>query len=1015
MKKKNALPAVLGPISALTLAFSRLVPVFSSRLSSTLDSRLGKGDLVVENPDDGVDYSYYDSLNPEAAYEEGKKITEKIAEEGIVLLKNENCLPLAQNEILSPFGYGYSHDGFRKGSASWDGQKEKEVSIRQSIRDFFSVQEDIEKITRDEKNVLQEKEALGTSPTGGKQVNGKNILFSRKDSAYMGRENKRKGTIGFRVLSRDGGEGDDFKMDGYASGSKHALQLTGEERNLLRRRKQSCKKTILLYTGINPLEINEETDSLLDAILYLPGAGTSGNEVIGKVLAGKVNPSGRTVDTWTKDFLKIPSSVNYGLCGTSPYQKEKYPRCYSNAYQLDGTSPVAFVEYKEGIYVGYRYYETADKEGIIHYKKEVAYPFGYGLSYSSFRQEFLNPEIDFEKGILSLSVQVENTGKREGKEAIQIYYDPPYTSYDKENGIEKASKNLILFDKTNRLKPGESQILHFTIDLEDRSSYFSQHQNQDGTRGCYFLEDGSYSLVLGKNSHDEYDSFSCSISDRKFFEGKNLRKSDRDAQSVLDEEGKPVSGQPKKDDYRSISNRFEPSNRYRKNRNALSRKDFSSTYPTAPSEKEQILDKEFLEEFNSYKSDVLPISSHPLLGDEPQSKVYDNSEISYQDNSLVLSSFRGVDNKDERWDSLLDQISFSDRKTLNQIGKLLGYGAYHTSELDAVNKFSTEDYDGPNGVSTFGKKKKQKWCDYSSETLTACTYNPSLSYERGKAMGKEALKGNVQGLYAPGVNIHRSPFGGRNAEYFSEDPYRSGRRAAEIISGVADGGAYTYRKHFARNEQDTGRNRRIRTWADEQTRREIYLKPFEICAKKARQRLKYFDKDSHQRKEKIISGCRGVRTSFNCIGPIRCSRNYSLCVEILRNEWGFQGRVVTDYSPQAERDAVLRSGNDRYRTAFSGIGSQSRNDIYSSTSSLTFKNCVRRAIKNICYAVVNSGAYNGIAPQAKTYRKISAWQIWIHYVLTGVLLVLTLSRWTYLVIWYFKTKKKPVELTSSNS
>ena len=515
--------------------------------------------------------------------------------------------------------------------------------------------------------------------------------------------------------------------------------------------------------------------------------------------------------------------------------------------------------------------------------------------------------------------------------------------------------------------------------------------------------------MLGKNSHEEYDSFSFLVPEKQAFEGKSIRKSDREAQSVLDEKGQPVSGKAKNGEYREVSNRFDSSNNYREKISSLTRKDFSSTYPACPSSKKKTLGEEFRQESDSYKSDVLPVSKHPLLGDTESSKVYDDSPISSKDSGLVLSSFRGVDYNDKRWDTLLDQISFSEKKTLNQIGKLLGYGAYHTAQLDAVNKFSTEDFDGPNGVSTFGKKKKQKWCDYSSETLTACTFNPSLAYERGKAMGKEALSGNVQGLYAPGVNIHRSPFGGRNGEYFSEDPYRSGRMAAGIVSGAADGGVYTYRKHFARNEQDTGRSGRIRNWADEQTRREIYLKPFEICVKKARQHLKYFDTESNQRKEKTVSGCRGVRSAFNCIGPVRCSRNYSLCVDVLRNEWGFQGRVVTDYSPQAERDAVLRSGNDRYRTAFSGVGSQSRNEIYSSSASLTFKNCVRKSVKNICYAIVNSGAYNEIAPLAKTYRKISTWQIWINYVLVGGLFALTLSRWIFLLIRYFREKKPCVK------
>ena len=996
--------SIFAPISAVTLAIAIAVPIFSNMFSTTLDTVFGKGELITETNKD-IDTDYYKKKKDTDALEESVESTRKIAEEGIVLLKNNECLPLSKEETISPFGYGYYRTGFTGGSSSWNGAKLETKSLSESIAENFKINHAINKITLNAKVVLS-KFAPNTAPDDTATVNGGSTkLYTLDYNDYVGHENELTNTIGIIVVNRSGGEGADFKMDSYASGAKHSLQLTGEELKTLQFMKQNCKKTILISTGVNTIEINDEVNNLCDAIIYMPNPGSAGAGVIGDILSGTINPSGRTVDTWAKDFLKVPSSKNFGFSGTNQYKDGNPYMTYTNVKQLDGKSNGTFVQYEEGIYVGYRWYETAYKEGKINYDEEVVFPFGHGLSYTTFTQEFVDKKVENNK--VKLSVKVTNTGEVAGKDAVQIYYGAPYTEFDMTNGIEKSAKNLVAFDKTGIIEPNKSQIVDLEFNIEDMASYYYKRDNKDGTFGCYYLEKGDYNIYLGKNAHEEYETYKYNVSSDVFYDNDNPRQSEKDGQAKLDKEGNPTNEAKNGGEFVAATNMFQSSSDFMNEEGitSLSRKDFTGTFPTAPVEADRTLKDKYKEEFDSYKSSEMDIREHPVLGNQKGSKVRDTKPFKIEQKDIPLSSMRGVDYDDEKWEEFINQISFRNQDNKNQIGKLLAYGAYNTAALDAINKISTEDFDGPDGFSTFGSKKDWRWCNYSSQTITACTFNPRLAYERGKTMGQEGLSNNVQGLYAPGMNLHRSPFGGRNAEYISEDPYITGVVASQIMSGAADGGIYTYMKHFALNDQESNRLQMVMTWANEQTIRELYLKPYEIATKQARQKLYYYNTETKQNDYKVIRGCNGVMTGFNCIGPVMCSQNWYLNTGVLRNEWGFEGMVITDYGPKVEMDAMVRSGNDFYLTAFSGIKGQSMTDIFNDSSSITALHSIQKAIKNICYTVVNSGAYNGIAPNAKSYRALATWEIWINYVLVISMYTITAGLWSVIALNVIRNKK----------
>ena len=997
--------SIFAPISAVTLAIAIMVPIFSDMFKTTLNTMFGEGELKTENIGN-VNSKYYNKIDAGESVKKGVEGNVDVVREGIVLLKNTNdCLPLSKDDTIAPFGLGYYRSGVTGGSSNWNGVQLETKSLSDSMKEVFKINTQIETLTRNAK-VMELVAAEGTEPHNANGVNTyKRKLNYLAYSGYEGKDELAKGSIGVMVVSRSTSEGVDNKMDGYADGTRHMLQLTSDEMKTLQFMKKNCKKTILVSTGASVIEINDKTNELCDAIIYMPNPGSGGAEILTEILTGKTNPSGRTVDTWTKDFLAMPTTKNFGFNGGNYSTLGNDAMVYKNVDRLNSNNKVPFVQYEEGIYLGYRYYETAFKEGVINYDNEVAFPFGHGLSYTTFTQEFVDKKVENNK--VKLSVKVTNTGSVAGKDAVQIYYGAPYTNFDKENGIEKSSKNLVAYDKSELIEPNKSQIINLEFNVEDMASYYYKRDNKDGTKGCYFLEKGDYSIYLGKNSHEEYEAWNYNNKNDIYYDNTNPRQSEKDGQSKLDKEGNPTNEAKNGGDFVAATNMFQSSSDFMNEEGItnLSRKDFKGTFPTTPTDADRTLKDIYKEEFDSYKSFVMDIKEHPVLGNQKGSKARDTRPFKVEQKDIPLSSMRGVDYDDEKWEEFINQISFRSQENKDQIGKLLAYGAYNTGKLDAIGKFSTQEFDGPNGYSTFGLKKDWKWCTYASQTITACTFNPRLAYQRGYNIGQEGLANGVQGLYAPGMNLHRSPFGGRNGEYVSEDPYITGKFSADLMSGCADGGVYMYMKHFALNEQESNRQQMLMTWANEQTIREIYLKPFEIATKQARQKLNYWNTETKSLDYKVIRGCNAVMTAFNCIGPVMCSQNWYLNTGVLRNEWGFEGMVITDYGPSVEMDPMVRSGNDYYLTAFSGIKGQSMSDVFKDSSSITALHSIQKAIKNICYTQVNSGTYNEIAPSARSYRSLATWEIWINYVLVISMYTITAGLWSIIAINIIRNKK----------
>ena len=528
---------------------------------------------------------------------------------------------------------------------------------------------------------------------------------------------------------------------------------------------------IVVYNGANAMELGFVNDySQIKGALWCPGTGQSGFEGLGEIMSGAVNPSGKTSDTFIADLTKTPNFKNFGSF-TYDNMAE-----FKAAFKGEDTYP-SFVNYTEGIYTGYRFYETASAEGLIDYDKEVVYPFGYGLSYTSFQQEM--GALTEKDGTISFDVTVTNKGNQPGKDVVEVYYNPPYTN----KGIEKASANLIAFDKTDILKPGESQTIPMSIKAEDMASFDS------GVNGCYVLESGDYKISIRSDSHNIITEQNYNVPDTLVYN----------------------ESQPRTSDKAAAVNRFEDAGG---ELTYLSRADGFANYEEAVAAPKNMSMSE------KYKKTFINNSNYDPAAHNNDS---DQMPLTGVKNGLKLADMRGLSYDDPQWEKLLDQLTVSEMDTMTAIG------GYQTSEAKSVNKVGTVDCDGPasinnnfTGTGSIG---------FPSAVMIASTWNHDIAEAFGEEIGKMADEMDVSGWYAPAMNIHRCAFAGRNFEYYSEDGVLSGQMAARAVAGAEKHGVYAYIKHFALNDQETNRLSMLCTWSNEQAIREIYLKPFEIAVK----------------------------------------------------------------------------------------------------------------------------------------------------------------------------------------
>ena len=829
---------------------------------------------------------------------EATDLVEDIADEGIVLLKNEgSTLPLtagnlnvfgwaSTNPVYGGTGSGALNDAYHTVTLL-EGLENAGFTLNTELSDFYTAY-------RADRPTI----AMGTQDW---------TLPEPPASTYtdeMMANAKAFSDTALVVIGRSGGEGADLPTDmaavidgswqdgttsyagSYTNNSteyadfeqgQHYLELSKTERDMLDLVCSNFENVIVVYNGANTMELGFVDEyAQIKSVLWCPGTGQSGFNALGSILAGTVNPSGKTADTFVYDLTATPTWNNF------------HAFSYTNAdefaaagFMIKSTTP-RFINYNESIYVGYRFYETAAAEGVIDYATTVQYPFGYGLSYTSFSQTMSDLTVDGE-GNISLDVTVTNTGSVAGKDVVEVYYNPPYTN----GGIEKSTANLIAFDKTEMLEPGASETITITFKAEDMASYDAD------VNKAYVLEAGDYIISINSDSHTVIDSRTYNVPSTIVYGEGNARSTDATV----------------------VTNQFDFADG---GVTYLSRADGFANYAEATAAPA------------SYEmSDELKASFINNGNYDPNE--YNNADdvmpTTGASNGLQLVDMRGVDYDDAQWDTFLDQL------TINDMDTLIALGGYQTAAVPSIGKVQTYDCDGPasinnnfTGVGSVG---------FPSAVMIASTWNQDLASEFGRSIGKMADEMNTTGWYAPAMNNHRSAFAGRNFEYYSEDGVLSGKMAAKAIQGAEEFGVYAYMKHFALNDQEANRCDMLCTWADEQSIREIYLKPFEISVKEG--------------------GCDAVMSSFNYIGHKWAGACDELLNKVLRDEWGFVGMVLTDYFGvygYMDADQAIRNGTD-----FCLVNYDTATNHVTDTTSATGVQAMRQASKNILYTVVNSRAY----------------------------------------------------------
>ena len=820
--------------------------------------------------------------------EEAAEVAEEIMEDGIVLLKNESLLPLNETKKLNIFGWESINPAYGGAGSGGINDLYDIVSLNQGLENAgFSINQELvdfyNNYGADNPEMSIQKQSW-TLPEPPVDTYSDKLIKNAIDYS----------DVAVVVLSRKAGEGhNDIPMDvrkaAYDNNSdeyddfpegEHYLQLSQTERDMVDMVCSNFNNVIVIYNGANQFELGFTNEyPQIKSVVWCPGTGNVGFNALGKVFSGEVNPSGKTPDTFIYDMTTAPWWNNA--------EKTEYTNLADMAVEgmNAGTAQVyapAFTNYVEDIYVGYKYYETAAQEGAIDYDKTVQYPFGYGLSYTEFEQKM--GELEEKDGQISVDVEVTNTGDEAGKDVVEVYYNPPYTN----GGIEKSSTNLIEFEKTNLLQPGESQTVTVTFSIEDMASY------DENNAKAYVLEKGDYVISINSDSHTVLDQKTYTADDDVVYKEENKRVSDDTAATNVFEDAKGDV-------------------------TYLSRADHFANYEEAtkaPASAE--LGEPYVSEYHLNKN----FDKTTYLNDK------DKMPTTGADNGLTLADMRDADYDDPRWEKLLDQL------TVDEMSNMIAMAGYQTAAMDSVGKVGTLDFDGPaainnnfTGVGSIG---------FPIEVVIASTWNKNLAQTWGECMGKISQEMGAEGWYAPGMNTHRTAFGARNYEYFSEDGILSGNMGAKAVEGARKYGVYSYIKHFAMYE---GNAKMVSVWSNEQAIREIYLKPFEISVKQG--------------------GANAVMVSWSFLGDKWTGESSNLMKTVLRDEWGFRGMALTDFFRNnghgfMNADAALANGVDAMLSTFNGEENNVANPEHP-TSVLQMRN----ACKNVMYTVVSSWAYDG--------------------------------------------------------
>lgn len=894
-------------------------------------------------------YPTQKATNKAEAFANEQEVNLKLAEEGFVLLKNENAaLPMNKGARISVFSknsVNLSYGGSGSGGFDTSNNKNLYESLNDAgfvtnptLKSFYESSQSGPVRTAnssDLDNGDNQKIATAETPQSKYTDAVRNSYADYSDAALV-------------VITRIGGEGFDLPRyqgdsEGAVSVDSHYLELDQNEIDLLTAVTDGTfKRVVVVFNTPSSFEVTFLKDSAyaafadkIDAAVWIGFTGSNGITALGEILNGDVNPSGRLVDTWAADFTKNPSFVNFGT-GCLPDTTDKY----------DGGMYYS-VDYEEGIYVGYRYYETrGETDGEDWYNANVVYPFGYGLSYTTFDWTVGDASAsEIELGTtITVPVTVKNTGSVAGKDVVQLYASAPYTL----GGIEKAHKVLVGFAKTKLLQPGESETVTASFDPYSAASYDYRDANSNGFSG-YELEAGEYTLYVSRNAHESEKAIALNLA--------------ADVQIGTD---------PTTDS--EVVNRYTDSEDFLDSDwqldTMLSRADWEGTWPTPQTAQQHAGTDRLYEEIRSEEHNNptdFDSEEYPWFGEEPTLTLRDLLPSAEAEGYEPVVSY-----DDERWEELM--MGCDEEEMI----ALINNGAYHTLAMESVGLPATIHGDGPSGFTCFmSKEQVNGTCQYVSEPVMASTWNINLMNELGEAIGEEGTIGDkatgqpYSSIYAPGVNIHRSPFGGRCSEYFSEDPFISGMMGAAEVQGIQSRGVLPTVKHFVANEQETHRSiGGDLSWLSEQALREIYLKPFEYTVK--------------------LGETRGIMTSFNRIGTRWTGGDYRLLTEILRNEWGFNGLVICDFNtiPQymIPRMMFYAGGSLDLATQQSAMWTDC------DTSDAGDAIVLMRAVKDVMYALVNSNAMNA---EVIGYNP-PIWQEYLHWInigaftLVGVWLVLAI-------------------------
>lgn len=925
----------------------------------------------------------------------GESLVRKVSEEGTVLLKNNGTLPLDidKNNKVNVFGYtaldnAWVFTGVGSGSCKPDPQKR--VGILKGLENagFKYNTEIIEKY----RQAIPTSDDWMSMNQNGKIIQPDNSFYSDE---LMSSARKFSDTA-IVVLSRNSGEnvGEvptvsvDY-LTGKTDATRSYLDISAKEEYMLERVKATFDKVIVILNTSNNMQCGFLTDDGIDAALYCGPTGLCGAESVANLIAGRkvtvgedgeekvelISPSGKLADTYAYDYSSEPGFANYAV---------------RNKSATGGN-----IVYQEDIYFGYRWYETAAEEGFIRdYYSSVIYPFGYGLSYTEFRWTLKKVNVrensEIEKDTqFEITVNVENTGNYPGRDVVELYYRTPYTP----GGIEKSAITLGDFAKTSVLQPGENQDVTLTLSAYDMASYDCYDKNENNNRG-YELDAGEYTLELKTDVHTLKDMKSASLS-----------YSVKD--TILFTED-PVTGY-------DVINRFTGDEAYAGvsidgsnvglKEKYLTREDFFGSFRDRQSPLPEDTDK--VVKGRLYSSGANNTDEMPEFGADNGLYIITRSDGS-KATSDELKSGEGLkfndelvdelmaDTEGELWNDLVDQMT---KKEVRDLVEKSGFGS---PVIESIGKVETFDFDGPSGFNENTQKPaedKSAWTSYPAECLVGCSWSEALTNEIGRSVAYEASKSGISGWYAPGVNLHRSNYNGRNYEYYSEDPVISGKLAAATIVGAKSGGLYCYLKHLALSEE--GDNAKgVDTWITEQNFREIYLKPFEIAVK---------------------AGANAIMTAFNRIGPVWAGANYDLLTEVLRNEWGFTGSVITDWSSGDEimnTPRGVRAGNDLW------LNPMAQNYTPLDENDPTEMYCAKLAAKNNLYTYLSTyqyardyseedNPYNVVAG-VRTSGAVDYWWIWLLSAIDVIVFGATLAYGLYLFVPWGKILRKGEDAAQSD-